>query len=113
MECEEKAATQEHDYCRAPTASALTDDQTNENDALERKLQELEAKLETVHFQAAFTASDEDIKFHTRVTVSPDISWEPTLDGIQLAKTMVQIEAASMTDVTSSADRLLLQMMLN
>ncbi|MCJ8739248.1 hypothetical protein PDJAM_G00044970, partial [Pangasius djambal] len=84
MERDEKAAAQEHDYCRAPTASALTDDQTNENDALERKLQELEAKLETVHFQTAFTAADEDTKFHRRVTESPDISWEHSLDEIQV-----------------------------
>ncbi|KAG9279343.1 hypothetical protein AMEX_G4865 [Astyanax mexicanus] len=62
---------QDHDYCVTPTTSAVTDALSDENEALRRRVQELEHRLETLQLQSHFglhrlAGSDEDIRFYTR-----------------------------------------------
>lgn len=68
MKCNDKAAIQEHDESNTSTTLGLTNDQTNENQALKRKtlFPVFEKKMETVQLQGGFTGSDVDIKFHPR-----------------------------------------------
>uniref|UniRef100_A0A3B1KL06 THAP domain-containing protein 1 n=1 Tax=Astyanax mexicanus TaxID=7994 RepID=A0A3B1KL06_ASTMX len=61
---------QDHDYCVTPTTSAVTDALSDENEALWRRVQELEHRLETLQLQSRFglhrlAGSDEDIRFYT------------------------------------------------
>ncbi|KAG9279345.1 hypothetical protein AMEX_G4867 [Astyanax mexicanus] len=63
---------QDHDYCVTPTTSAVTDALSDENEALRRRVQELEHRLETLQLQSHFglhrlAGSDEDIRFYTRL----------------------------------------------
>uniref|UniRef100_A0A3B1IYV1 THAP domain-containing protein 1 n=1 Tax=Astyanax mexicanus TaxID=7994 RepID=A0A3B1IYV1_ASTMX len=63
---------QDHDYCVTPTTSAVTDALSDENEALWRRVQELEHRLETLQLQSRFglhrlAGSDEDIRFYTRL----------------------------------------------
>ncbi|KAG9266109.1 hypothetical protein AMEX_G20612 [Astyanax mexicanus] len=62
---------QDHDYCVTPTTSAVTDALSDENEALRRRVQELEHRLETLQLQSHFglhrlAGADEDIRFYTR-----------------------------------------------
>ncbi|KAL7388843.1 hypothetical protein ABVT39_021615 [Epinephelus coioides] len=61
----------EHDYCVTPMTSVMSDELASENEALKRKVQELQNQLETLQLQSRFglqrlAGSDEDIRFYTR-----------------------------------------------
>lgn len=62
----------DHDYSLTPTTSVMADDLANENEALKRKIQELQNQLETSQLQSRIglqrlAGSDEDIRFSTRL----------------------------------------------
>ncbi|KAL7395247.1 hypothetical protein ABVT39_013055 [Epinephelus coioides] len=61
----------EHDYCVTPMTSVMSNELASENEALKRKVQELQNQLETLQLQSRFglqrlAGSDEDIRFYTR-----------------------------------------------
>ncbi|KAI4899983.1 hypothetical protein NFI96_001451 [Prochilodus magdalenae] len=61
----------DRDYSVTPTTSAVADALANKNEALKRKIQELQHQLEASQLQSRFglqwlAGSDEDIRFYTR-----------------------------------------------
>lgn len=59
----------EYDYCVTPMTSVMSDELASENEALKKKVQELQNQLETLQLQSHFglqrlAGSDEDIRFY-------------------------------------------------
>ncbi|XP_051802466.1 uncharacterized protein LOC127533431 [Acanthochromis polyacanthus] len=64
-------AEKDHDYCLVPETGARASDLADENDALRRRIGELEEQLEALQLRQRFGierlyGSDEDVRFYTR-----------------------------------------------
>uniref|UniRef100_A0A671Z0Y7 THAP-type domain-containing protein n=1 Tax=Sparus aurata TaxID=8175 RepID=A0A671Z0Y7_SPAAU len=62
----------DHDYCITLMTLVMSDELASENEALKKKVQELQNQLETLQLQSRFgpqrlAGSDEDIRFYTRL----------------------------------------------
>ena len=64
----------EHDYCVTPMTSVMSDELASENEALKKRVQELQNQLEALQPQSRFglqrlAGSDENIRFYTRLVM--------------------------------------------
>ena len=64
----------DHDYCVTPMTSVMSDEMASENEALKKKVQELQNQLETLQLQSRFglqrlAGSDEDIRLYTKLVI--------------------------------------------
>ena len=64
----------DHDYCVTPMTSVMSDELASENEALKKRVQELQNQLEALQPQSRFglqrlAGSDENIGFYTRLVM--------------------------------------------
>lgn len=69
---EKEVVHRDHAYCVTPTTALVTHQLADENEALRRKVEELQQQVQSLQLQSRFglqhlQGSDEDIRFYTRL----------------------------------------------